>query len=100
MKIIDTLKEIGVNMEYLGNEISEDERFLNKKFVLTGTISTMSRDQLKEIIISRGGNVTSSVSEKTDVVIVGTSPGSKYDKALELGIEVWNEEDLMNILNN
>lgn len=100
LKIIDTLKEIGVNMEYLGNEISEDERFLNKKFVLTGTISTMSRDQLKEIIISRGGNVTSSVSEKTDVVIVGTSPGSKYDKALELGIEVWNEEDLMNILNN
>lgn len=100
LKIIDTLKEIGVNMEYLGNEISEDERFLNKKFVLTGTISTMSRDQLKEIIISRGGNVTSSVSEKTDVVIVGISPGSKYDKALELGIEVWNEEDLMNILNN
>ena len=100
LQIIETLKSIGVNMNYLGPEVNEDERFLNKKFVLTGTISTMSRDELKEIITNRGGNVTSSVSDKTDVVIVGTSPGSKYDKAIELGIEIWNEEELMNILNN
>ena len=60
----------------------------------------MSRDKLKEIITSRGGNVTGSVSEKTDVVIVGDAPGSKYDKALELGIEIWNEEELMSILDN
>ena len=98
LKMIDTLKEIGLNMNYLGKDTIEDERFLNKKFVLTGTISNMSRDEIKEIITSRGGNVTSSVSEKTDVVIVGTSPGSKYDKALELNIEIWNEEELKKIL--
>ena len=98
LKMIDTLRTIGLNMDYLGADTIEDERFLNKKFVLTGTISNMSRDELKEIITSRGGNVTGSVSEKTDVVIVGTSPGSKYDKALELNIEIWNEEDLNKIL--
>ena len=58
----------------------------------------MSRDEIKEKIVLRGGNVTTSVSEKTDVVIVGTSPGSKYDKALELGIEIWNEEELYHFL--
>ena len=60
----------------------------------------MSRDQLKEIITNRGGNVTGSVSEKTDVVIVGESPGSKYDKAIELGIEIWNEEELMGMIGD
>ena len=59
----------------------------------------MSRDEIKEEIQKRGGNATSSVSEKTDVVIVGKSPGSKYDKALELGIEIWNEEELKSYLN-
>ena len=100
IKMIDSLKDIGVNMDYLGTLVEEDPRFLNKKFVLTGTISTMSRDQLKEIITSKGGNVTSSVSDKTDVVIVGDAPGSKYNKALKLGIEIWNEDELISILNN
>ena len=100
LKMLETLKSLGVNMNYLGSEVSEDERFANKKFVLTGTISAMSRDKLKEIITSLGGNVTGSVSEKTDVVIVGESPGSKYDKAIELGIEIWNEEELMSILGD
>ena len=98
LKMIDTLKSIGVNMEYLGPDVIEDENFSGKKFVLTGTISTMSRDQIKEEINKRGGNVTNSVSDKTDVVIVGASPGSKYDKALELGIEIWNEEELLSFL--
>ena len=100
IKMIDSLKDIGVIMDYLGTLVEEDPRFLNKKFVLTGTISTMSRDQLKEIITSKGGNVTSSVSDKTDVVIVGDAPGSKYNKALKLGIEIWNEDELISILNN
>ena len=100
LKMLESLKSLGVNMDYLGTEVIEDERFANKKFVLTGTISTMSRDKLKEIITSLGGNVTGSVSEKTDVVIVGESPGSKYNKAIELGIEIWNEEELMSILGD
>ena len=100
LKMLDTLKSLGINMDYLGSEVTLDERFANKKFVLTGTISAMSRDQLKEIITNRGGNVTGSVSEKTDVVIVGESPGSKYDKAIELGIEIWNEEELMSMIGD
>lgn len=98
LKMISSLKDIGVNMNYLGAEVVDDENFAGKKFVITGTISAMSRDKIKEEITLRGGNVTSAVSEKTDVVIVGESPGSKYDKALELEIEIWNEEELLKFL--
>ena len=98
MLLIDKLKSLGLNMEYIGEETILDENFANKKFVLTGTISAMTRDQIKDEIVKRGGNVTGSVSEKTDVVIVGISPGSKYDKALELGITIWNEEELLKYL--
>ncbi len=96
--LINKLKELGLNMEYLGAEMVLDDNFANKKFVITGTISTMTRDQIKDEIVKRGGNVTGSVSEKTDVVIVGISPGSKYDKALELGVTIWNEEELLKYL--
>ncbi len=94
IKLINDLKNIGVNMTYLGEEVKEDENFNNKKFVITGTISFMSRDELKEKIELLGGTCSESVSKKTDVVIVGENPGSKYDKAIELGIEIWNEEVL------
>ena len=94
IKRINDLKNIGVNMTYLGEEVKEDENFNNKKFVITGTISFMSRDELKEKIELLGGTCSESVSKKTDVVIVGENPGSKYDKAIELGIEIWNEEVL------
>ena len=54
----------------------------------------MSRDRLKEEIAIRGGKTIDSVSKNTDVLIVGDSPGSKYQKAIQLGITVWNEEEL------
>ena len=98
LELINKLKEHGVNMNYLGKKLEIDERFLNKKFVLTGTISGMSRDNIKEEIALRGGNTIDSVSKKTDVVIVGSSPGSKYEKAKKLGIEIWDENKLKNIL--
>ena len=69
----------------LGKELKEDINFLNKKFVITGTISVMPRDTLKEEIALRGGDVSLSVSKKSDVVIVGDSPGSKYEMAVKLG---------------
>lgn len=96
--LIKKLKELGLNMTYLGKELKEDTNFLNKKFVITGTISVMPRDTLKEEIALRGGNVSMSVSKKTDVVIVGDSPGSKYEKAKSLGIEIWNEDKLLEFL--
>lgn len=96
--LIHELKDIGINMEYKGEKIIQDEAFTNKKFVLTGTISFLSRDELKKIIEDRGGEVSGSVSKKTDVVIAGENPGSKYDKAKALNIPIWDEVSLRNYL--
>ena len=98
LKLINDLKGLGVNMEYLGRNVVLDENFANKKFVITGSISVMPRDELKEEISLRGGNVTTSISKNTDVLVVGDSPGSKLDKALSLGIKIWNEEEFLKYL--
>ena len=90
---IKKLKKLGINMSYLGEYQDTKKNIYEKTFVITGSLSK-SRDEVKDIIESFGGNVTSSVSKKTDVIIVGDNPGSKYDKALELGITIWNEEEL------
>ena len=98
--LINTLSDIGINMEYLGEEQKVNEKFTNKKFVLTGTISFMTRDEIKALIESYGGTESGSVSKKTDVVIVGSDPGSKYNKAISLGIEIWNEEKFKEIVDS
>lgn len=58
----------------------------------------MSRDKIKEEIGIRGGNAVDSVSKNTDVVVVGQEPGSKYEKAVKLGIEIWDEDKLLKML--
>ena len=93
---INRLIEFGINTEYLGKDIEINDNFKDKSFVLTGTLENYSRDEAQEIIESLGGKAVSSVSKKTSVVIVGKDPGSKYNKALELGIEIWNEADFIN----
>ena len=95
IELINQLKQIGVNMNYLGEEVTSDENFMNKTFVLTGSLSELTRDEAGNIIELRGGSVTSSVTKKTDVVIVGENPGSKYNKAIELGITIWNEKEFI-----
>ncbi|MDH5480392.1 MAG: NAD-dependent DNA ligase LigA [Nitrosomonas sp.] len=69
-----------------------------KIFVLTGTLHTMSREDAKAKIEGQGGKVTNSVSKKTNYVVVGTDPGSKYDKALDLGITILDEDGLQGLL--
>lgn len=98
LKIIEKLKEHNLNTEYIGGNVVENVNFKDKTFVLTGTLSYYSRDEASEIIISHGGKVTNSVTKKTSVVLVGENPGSKYDKAKELGIIIWNEDDFKNML--
>jgi len=71
-----------------------------KQFVLTGTLKDFSRTQAKEIINKLGGRVTGSVSKKTDYVVIGEDPGSKYQKALELGVTIINEKEFKRIINN
>lgn len=91
--IIERLKQYGINMNYLGQKIIKDETFYGKTFVLTGTMTEYKRDEAKNLIENYGGKTSSSVSKKTDVVIAGAEPGIKYDKAVELGITIWSEED-------
>ena len=98
--LINTLEDLGVNMNYLGAEAKENENFTDKKFVITGTLEFMSRDEAKALIESYGGKCIDSVSKKTDVVIVGDAPGSKYTKAVELGIPIWNEEKFREIVDS
>ena len=93
--LINKLKSHGLNTEYISTKKEENELFKDKTFVLTGTLNSITRDEAKELIESMGGTCTSSVSKKTDVVIVGTSPGSKYDNAIKLGITIWNEEEFL-----
>ncbi len=99
MELINTLEDLGINMKYLGAEVKINENFTNKRFVITGTISFMPRDEIKKLIESYGGKAIDSVSKNTDVVIVGDAPGSKYTKAQELGIPIWNEEQFQKIVN-
>ncbi len=95
-ELIENLKNNNVNMTYIGKEKNINELFKDKTFVLTGTLNSLSRDEAKDLIESLGGKNTSSVSKKTDVVIVGSSPGSKYDDAIKLGITIWDEEEFLN----
>ena len=91
--LIEDLKELGLNMNFIGEEIINNKNFKDKVFVLTGTLETMSRDEAKAIIEKNGGKTSSSVSKKTDAVIAGSNPGSKYDKAKELNVPIWTEEE-------
>ncbi len=77
----------------------QDLKFSGMTFVLTGTLPTLSRDDAKEKIKSLGGKVSSSVSSKTDYVVVGDDPGSKYDEAVKLGVKILDEEGFFVLLD-
>jgi len=98
-QLISKLKDAGVNMDYLGPKRYDTENidsyFNGKTVVLTGKLEKMTRNEVKETIESLGGKVSGSVSKKTDLVIAGEDAGSKLTKAEELGIEVWDEERLL-----
>jgi len=95
IEIINKLKNYNINMEYVNNNYKESEDFLGKTFVLTGTLTNITRDEASTIIENLGGKVSGSVSSKTSVVIVGENPGSKYNKALSLGLTIWQEEEFL-----
>ncbi len=99
-ELIEKLKEIGLNMNYLGINRGINNYFSDKKFVITGTIPGYGRKEIKEIIESYNGSVSESVSKNTDVVIVGDKPGSKYQDALKLNIMIWDGQKTLEVLNN
>lgn len=104
LELITELKAYGVNMEYTGPlpvaTEEADSVFAGKTIVLTGKLEQLSRNEAKEQIELLGGKITGSVSKKTDLVIAGEDAGSKLTKAEQLGIEVWDEERLMEELKN
>lgn len=99
MELMQELKNAGVNMEYKGpKKVSAedvDSYFAGKTIVLTGKLEEMSRNDAKSAIEQLGGKVTGSVSKNTHLVIAGEDAGSKLAKANELGIEVWNEAQML-----
>ena len=100
INLIDRLKNLGINMRYTGRDINTtNEKINGKTFVITGTLSK-PRDEIKEVLENLGANVTGSVTKKTDYVIVGENPGSKYDKAKSLGISILSESDYEKLINN
>ena len=100
MKLINDLKEIGLNMNFLGDAVKQNEKLLNKRIVVTGTLKNYSRDEVQELIEKNGGLWSSSVSKNTFAVVVGDNPGSKYDKAKELGITILTEEEFEELINS
>ncbi len=99
-ELIEKLKEIGINMKYKGKVAGVNELVSGKKFVITGTISKMGRKEIKEKLESYNASISESVSKNTDIVIVGDNPGSKYQDALKLNKVIWNEEKLLEVLND
>ena len=96
-QLIDELKAAKVNLTYTGPKIQPaevDSPFSGKTVVLTGKLSHYTRNEAKELIETLGGSVTGSVSKKTDLVIAGDDAGSKRTKAEQLGIPIWDEEQL------
>ncbi|CDQ20609.1 DNA ligase [Halobacillus karajensis] len=102
IQLLEELKGLGLNMEYKGAKKSDlpvDSPFMDKTIVLTGAMEHFSRSKAKKIVEDLGGKVTGSVSKKTDLLIAGEEAGSKYTKAAELGIEIWDEEQFRNALS-
>ncbi len=95
-KLLRRLSKTGVRLKV---EVNVEGGKLNgKRFVLTGSLDSLTREKAKELILEEGGSVSSSVSSNTDYVVVGDDPGSKLDKAKEIGVETLDEEEFLELL--
>jgi DNA ligase (NAD+) len=99
-EIIEKLLHAGVHWPDINKGDQQSTELTGKTFVLTGTLTTMSRNEAKAALVALGAKVSGSVSAKTDFVVVGDKPGSKADRAMKLGIEIINEQQFQKLLGN
>lgn len=94
--LLASLAEFGINMTYTGESLEsladDNLLFANQRVVLTGKLAEYTRREAKEIVERLGGEVTGSVSKNTDLVVAGEDAGTKYNQAIKLDIDIWNEE--------
>jgi DNA ligase (NAD+) len=96
-KLIDHLRAVGVNMKD-ERAAPRSSKFTGMTFVFTGTLVKRSREEAEALVVSHGGKAGSSVSKKTNYVVVGADPGSKYDKAKSLGVPILDEAQFDKLL--
>jgi DNA ligase (NAD+) len=99
VEVVQQLRASGVTWQEGDSATAASGELVGKIFVLTGTLPTLSRDAAKELIESRGGKVSGSVSKKTDYVVAGEEAGSKLDKALELGVKILSQDEFMQLID-
>jgi DNA ligase (NAD+) len=97
--ILKKLQKAGVRPTGQKREM-KSQKFAGKSFVFTGGLANRSREEAGELVLQHGGKISGSVSKKTDYVVVGTDPGSKFDKAKELGVPVLTESEFDKLLRN
>ncbi len=102
VKLVEKLRQVGIKVSASTRhqgEAGKSQKLRGLTFVLTGGLGTISRDEAKEKIRELGGEISESVSKKTDFVVVGKEPGSKYGKAKKLGVRTINEKEFLKMLN-
>jgi len=98
LRVIDRLRAAGVKMEEVVERVAKPSKVADKTFVFTGGLQHFTRDEAERLVENLGGRASSSVSKKTDYVVMGEDPGSKLDKAKELGVKIITEEDFRKLV--
>ena len=96
-KVIASLRERGVSWPQMTARTHSSGGFAGKTVVITGTLPNLSRDEARQWLITQGAKVAGSVSSRTDFLVSGADPGSKYDKAVDLGIQILEEHEMQAI---
>ncbi|MBC7340710.1 MAG: NAD-dependent DNA ligase LigA, partial [Firmicutes bacterium] len=97
-RLLEKLRKAGVRMEERRAAPARESPLAGKTVVFTGTLETMGRKEAEELVASLGGKPSGSVSRHTDYVVVGANPGSKYDRARELGVKILTEDEFRRLV--